>query len=301
MEKQTLELELDSVRRRLQRAEDSLRTEKAGLVDLAVSSALYEELRAQPSAQLTLREFAQVRLHELTLPLREDLERTRRELEAAQAVLAHSSEGSEREVRARALEVRTLEGRLESARLAAEDDAATIARLRERLTATQARCEEMTGKVERFDAVDARRRELEALHDRDAQLLATQDAALVDVRREREQLESQLRDATRQLELLTVDKTYLQRGLEEHQRDLRRVQEELARSESHLRDALRQKEALQDQLSRAREEARSVRNPSSASPFAFSLSLSLSLSFVLVRVSLAGVALLLFVVGLLPP
>jgi hypothetical protein len=224
---------------------------------LIISQALYDDLRQVPTDQLSLRQFAQLRLHEAVLPLQQALEAARTELQGAKAAVALAEARSEE--RCRDLAHRTVlaegrEGGLRDQNAALES---TVRRLEASVAAATAQAESLHGKGVAYDLLDARKRELESIHEKEARLVATLEAALEVARADREAALADMRDLRTKVELLSADKATLAAAHDEARASARHSQDRLAVAEEQVREATRQREAYQQQLLRTQHEARS--------------------------------------------
>lgn len=98
---------------------------------------------------------------------------------------------------------------------------------------------------------------LQTLHEREAQIIAVQQAALDTARLDREAAINDAKACAQRLELLSAERAALSTALEDARAALKREAAERAHEQSQLRDALRQRDAYQEQLLRVHAEARS--------------------------------------------
>lgn len=145
--------------------------------------------------------------------------------------------------------------------------------------------ESLQGKGASFDSIDARRRELEVratieavgrqcrldlspavmilhqaqlLHEREAQVIAVQQAALDAARLDRDAAVAEAKSCSQRIELLAAERSGLSAALEDARAAVKREATERAHTETQLREAQRQRDAYQEQLMRVHAEARAA-------------------------------------------
>eukprot|EP00949_MAST-11_sp_MAST-11-sp1_P001490 g1490.t1 len=244
-----LEAEIPVLRSHMKQARDEFR-------ELEISSAAYEELRRMPEEKLTLREFVVVRVHRMLQEARDEAERARLAADTMRREYASAAEEAQRRALDDAQRVRAAEEREALLRNDIEALEAAGGERARRLAAATADVQELRSKGEAYDRLAAResalQREVEGL--RSAAALAEESVA--SLRKEKDDAHAKLLDAAQRIEVLEVDKSYLEREGDARGARVSSLEAELAREREMTRELRAAKVAFHEELVKEKDDAR---------------------------------------------
>ena len=188
----------------LEAARRDTELQRADLTHLAISEGAYNALREQPEADISLREFVQMRVYEHLVSTRRKLEAARKDADAARDALASATESTERDHRSVQHRARVAEHRNETLELELADVRRSEERLREQVQRLRSLVDELEQKGRMFDEVEARRQELQRQTEQDGKRLEEQSATVDELRAEKERLRERSMDLEKQVRRKTL-------------------------------------------------------------------------------------------------
>lgn len=241
-----------------QEHKDKMNASKAQFADLSISSQLFDELKRMSPDVLTLRQFVQLRVHELVVPLQQQIELLRREVDAKDAAVLDFKAEKERDMRQYIHDAAVARSNEAVARDLCADLQRSTASLQSRLAAALNQVDSLHSKGASFDAIDKKRRELEVQAARDAHTIASHAAQIESLRSERDAASSKASGLQQRVEALVSERSTLAAALEESRSRYRLLEDEVSHLSSSLRETARQRDTYSEQLQRINVDARSA-------------------------------------------
>jgi len=216
--------------------------------DLAISEAAYQSLRSRREEELTVREWVQLRFHELRSAQRAESQRLQLEVEALRDQLLTAqtrAERFERQFTRRDATVTDLTQELEKQRAEGQG---RLEQLTSDLRSAEQQVRDLTDKGRRFDVVDQERAHLREEVKTLREAMASQSAA-------QHTLSKDHADASERLYQLEADLRLARKDGEAHERRAKLLEETLARRDDEVIELRHKVEALRE---KKRELARKV-------------------------------------------
>lgn len=228
---------------------DKLEAAKAEFADVSVSGGLWEELRRVPPASMSLRQHVLYKVHELVVPLQQQVDALRKQVDARDGMLLEARESSERQVRAAGHRAAIAEAREAAARDAERLATDTAQRLQTQVTELMSRVSAMADAAAAYDTAQRARKEAESA----AGIAASERDSL---RTEKTALAARVESLQARVDALTAERLSLVASLDNAVDARRHAETAAAAAAEAAHEATKQRENAQAALAAAATDAR---------------------------------------------
>ncbi|GMH77441.1 hypothetical protein TrST_g9199 [Triparma strigata] len=244
--------------RELTLMQQRLSDRKENFRDLAISDSLFQELDALPESQLTLKEFVCVSAHRSVVNYKKDLSESRKKVVQVTDQLQTTMDTADMNLREAVRAKKVAEGREESLRMDLAHSEDRLKELEGKVHEFQRTVVDLREKGRKYDETLTRAKTAEKKYDDLRKLAEDQASALNNAADNEKKVVQKSLDADHQLQLLQMDKSFLQKELELTAQRAERSEKDNLRNEDLLREAMVKRDELLMQLSEERHEGKSL-------------------------------------------
>ncbi|GMH49015.1 hypothetical protein TL16_g00423 [Triparma laevis f. inornata] len=244
--------------RELTLMQQRLSDRKENFRDLAISDSLFQELDALPESQLTLKEFVCVAAHRSVVNYKNELGESRKKVVQVTDQLQTTMDTSDMNLREAVRAKKVAEGKEESLRMDLAHSEDRLKELEGKVHEFQRTVMDLREKGRKYDETLARAKTAEKKYDDLRKLAEDQASALNNAADSEKKVLQKSLDSDHQLQLLQMDKSFLQKELELTAQRAERSEKDNQRNEDLLREAMVKRDELLMQLSEARHEGKSL-------------------------------------------